>query len=88
MGDDIIEDKVQIRDEILRYYLELYEEAEPWRPSTVFEELSTLNAEESEDVESPFDEVEVLAALNPCAPDKAPGPVGYTMFFFSKSMSS
>lgn len=36
-------------------------------------------------MEAPFEEIEVLEALKSCAPDKAPGPDGFTMAFFQKN---
>lgn len=47
--------------------------------------MPSLSAEGSEYLELPFDEEVVLAELNSCAPDKAPGLDGYTMRFFQKS---
>nr|XP_016485156.1 PREDICTED: uncharacterized protein LOC107805603 [Nicotiana tabacum] len=84
VGDVIIEDKIRIKEEILDYYQKLYHELEPWRPTTIFGGLSSLTTEESEGLEAPFDELEVLAALKACAPDKALGPDGYTMAFFQQ----
>ncbi|WMV55702.1 hypothetical protein MTR67_049087 [Solanum verrucosum] len=47
--------------------------------------MSTLSIEEKEELELPFTELEISSALMACAPDKAPGPDGYTMAFFQKS---
>nr|XP_009610448.1 uncharacterized protein LOC104104150 [Nicotiana tomentosiformis]XP_016449348.1 PREDICTED: uncharacterized protein LOC107774363 [Nicotiana tabacum] len=41
--------------------------------------------DECVDLESSFEESEVLAALKSCAPDKVPGPDGFTMAFFQKA---
>lgn len=83
--EEITEDKVVIKKEILDYYQNLYIEFELWRPTADFEDLASLNEEEKDWLESPFEEQVVLAALNSCAPDKAAGPDGYTMAFFQKA---
>ena len=85
IGDELIEDKGRIQNGILEYYQQIYKEAESWRPSAVFENMSTLSIEEKEELELPFTELEISNALMACAPDKAPGPDGYTMAFFQKS---
>ena len=85
IGDELIEDKGRIQNGILEYYQQIYKEAESWRPSVVFENMSTLSIEEKEELELPFTELEISNALMACAPDKAPGPDGYTMAFFQKS---
>lgn len=85
IGEEITEDKLVIKKEILEYYQNLYTEFEPWRPTADFEDLASLNEEEKDRLESPFEEQEVLAALNTCGPNKAPGPDGFTMAFFQKA---
>uniref|UniRef100_A0A1U7V1A2 Uncharacterized protein LOC104212559 n=1 Tax=Nicotiana sylvestris TaxID=4096 RepID=A0A1U7V1A2_NICSY len=44
-----------------------------------------LTPEERVDLENAFSEDEVRDAINSCAPDKSPGPDGFTMAFFQKS---
>nr|XP_009771105.1 PREDICTED: uncharacterized protein LOC104221690 [Nicotiana sylvestris]XP_016492827.1 PREDICTED: uncharacterized protein LOC107812285 [Nicotiana tabacum] len=84
VGEEITEDKGLIKEEILSYYQNLYNEKEAWRPSLEFTRLHTLSSNDREDVKSPFEEPDVLAALNSYAPDKVSGPDCYTMAFFQK----
>ena len=74
IGDELIEDKGRIQNGILEYYQQIYKEAESWRPSVVFENMSTLSIEENEELELPFTELEISNALMACTLDKAPGP--------------
>lgn len=85
VGDDITEDKDLIRGEILEFYQQLYIENESWRPTTRLEDVATLNGEEKIWLERPFEEAEVLAVIKNSAPDKSPGPDGYTMAFYQKA---
>ena len=42
----------------------------------------SINAEEQQELQKPFEEEEVLFGLKACAIDKAPGPDGYSMGSF------
>ncbi|WMV23843.1 hypothetical protein MTR67_017228 [Solanum verrucosum] len=79
--DVLIEDKGLIKEGILDYYQKLFQEEKTWRPTTVFEGLSTISAIEKEELELPFNEQEVSEALKSYAPNKAQGPDGFTMAF-------
>ncbi|KAH0641848.1 hypothetical protein KY289_032822 [Solanum tuberosum] len=59
IGDVLIKDKGLIKEGILDYYQKLFQEEETWRPTTVFEGLSTISAIEKEELELPFNEQEV-----------------------------
>jgi len=59
IGDVLIEDKGLIKEGILDYYQKLFQEEETWRPTAVFEGLSTISAIEKEELELPFNEQEV-----------------------------
>ncbi|XP_075092357.1 uncharacterized protein LOC142172597 [Nicotiana tabacum] len=85
VGNEIIEDKELIKAEILDFYGKLYTEQENWRPSKNFEGIATITTEEKNGLEAPFDEDEVLAAIQSSAPDKAPRPDGFTMAFYQHS---
>lgn len=85
INNEITEDKELIKGEILNYYQALYTEKEEWRPSSNFEDVARVLEEESELLEKGFEEDEVYAIIQSCAPDKAPGPDGFTMAFFPKS---
>jgi len=66
----------------LSYYQHLYTENEPWRPSARFENLARISEAESTWLEREFEEEEIFSVIKSCAPDKAPGPDGFTMAFF------
>nr|XP_009789798.1 PREDICTED: uncharacterized protein LOC104237360 [Nicotiana sylvestris] len=85
VGDEIIEDKGLIKGEILSFYQQLYTENENWRPTTRFDDVATITGEEKVWLERTFTEEEVISVIKECAPDKAPGPDGYTMAFYQKS---
>lgn len=72
IGNEVIEEKEHIRKEILDFYGKLYTENEHWRPTTNFENLSTITEEDSRELEKPFEEEKILETIRPCAPDKAP----------------
>ncbi|XP_047260074.1 uncharacterized protein LOC124892947 [Capsicum annuum] len=57
---------------------------EKWRPTATFDNLASLTLEEKEWLERAFEEDKILATINSCAPDKAPGPDGYTMAFYQR----
>ena len=46
-----------------------------------FEDTASLTEEESNSMKAMFEEEELLAAINVRAPNKAPGPCGFTMAF-------
>lgn len=75
----------EIKAEILRFYQNLYTENEQWRPTATFEGLASITSVEKVWLERPFEEEEVLAAINSCAPDKSPVPDGFTMAFYQKA---
>lgn len=82
IAEHVIEDKREIKEEILSYYQHLYTENEPWRPSARFENLARISEAESTWLEREFEEEEIFSVIKSCAPDKAPGPDGFTMAFF------
>lgn len=76
------EGKLEIKEEILNFYQQLYRENEPWRPSARFENLAGITEVESSWMERGFEEDEIYTVIKSCAADKAPGPDGFTMAFF------
>ena len=46
--DEIIDDKDQIKNEILDFYQNQYTEKEQWRPISTFEDLASLMMEQKE----------------------------------------
>ncbi|WMV31905.1 hypothetical protein MTR67_025290 [Solanum verrucosum] len=51
---------------------------------TSLKEKSSLSSEEKNALEQAFEEEEILNAINSCAPDKSPGPDGFSMGFYQK----
>lgn len=82
IDNEIIDDKVLISEKILKYYQNLYNESEEWRPTSSFEGVAWLTEVDKEMLERAFEEDEVHATIQACSPDKAPGPDGFTMAFF------
>ena len=76
---------INIKTTILDFYQNLYTKKEQWRPTATFEDLASLTMEQKEWLERAFEEDEILATINSCAPNKAPGPDGYTMAFYQKT---
>ncbi|KAG5618937.1 hypothetical protein H5410_018761 [Solanum commersonii] len=85
IGEVIVDDKVAIKEEILRFYQQLYTENEPWRPTVSFENMASISLDERDWLERNFEEEEIHATIKACTPDKAPGPDGFTMAFFQKA---
>lgn len=56
---EIIEDKVQIKEEILKYYQNLYTETEAWRQTANFEDMPNLSGDDRDMLQETFDEEEV-----------------------------
>lgn len=87
MVDNVtIEAKEQIKQETLDFFENLYTELEVWRLSVNFEGTTTITEEEKVELEKPLEEEEIKAAIDSSSPGKAPGPDGYTMAFFQKSL--
>ncbi|XP_019236623.1 PREDICTED: uncharacterized protein LOC109216861 [Nicotiana attenuata] len=84
VGKDIIKDKEQVKEAILDFYQELYTENEDRRLTATFEGLGCLSSVEKEELEYDFEEEEVRYAINSCAPDKSPGPDGFSMALYQK----
>lgn len=50
-----------------------------------FDDVASISREDSELLENVFEEEEVHVVIQPCEPDKAPGPDGLIMEFSPKS---
>lgn len=82
--EETIEEPERIKSEIIKFYKNLYTEAEEWRPGSNFDNYPVISEEEKEFLQGNFDEQEVLGCLKMCAVDKAPRVHGYTMVSFIK----
>uniref|UniRef100_A0A2N9IM18 Reverse transcriptase domain-containing protein n=1 Tax=Fagus sylvatica TaxID=28930 RepID=A0A2N9IM18_FAGSY len=83
--DGIIhETEKEIRDNVVSFYEDLYQEKESWRPSVDGLDFHSIGAAESSHLERKFDREEVVQVLKDFQGDKAPGPDGFSMAFFHK----
>ena len=82
-GENLIEPK-EIQKEIVTYYEELYSEPEEWRPYLEMRNCTMIHEEENILLLAPFEEQEILESIKACAGDKAPGPNGYSVAFFTQ----
>jgi hypothetical protein len=83
--DDIVnENDTEIRDNVVSFYEDLYQEKEVWRPSVDGLDFHSIGAVERSHLERKFDREEVLLVLRDLQGDKAPGPDGFSMAFFHK----
>ena len=71
----------------MKFYKNLYQEPESWRPTIDGLEFACLDESERLSLEREFDEEEILALLKEAECDKAPGPNGFTIGFFQKCWS-
>lgn len=80
--EDLNEQEV-IQKEIVTFYEDLYSEPERWRPFQEMHNCPIIHEEENNLFQAPFEKQEILESIKACADDKAPGPEGYSMAFFS-----
>ncbi|KAJ9681633.1 hypothetical protein PVL29_017839 [Vitis rotundifolia] len=76
-------EQINLKNSVVGAFQKLYSEEEGWRPSIEGLSLLSINRSEAERMEIPFTEEEVFAALSDLGKDKAPGPDGFTMAFWS-----
>jgi DNA phosphorothioation-dependent restriction protein DptG len=74
----------EIRDNVVSFYEELYQETENWRPSVDGLDFHSIGAAKSFHLERKFDREEVFQVLKDLQGDKAPGADGFSMAFFHK----
>lgn len=67
----------------MEFYQKIYTKTKAWRPKFNFQGDYKGTEEESEWPQRDFEEQDVLECLKLCAANKAPGPYGYSMGFFS-----
>lgn len=84
--DGIVHDNiVDIRDNVVLLYENLYQEGEVWRPSVDGLDFKSIGVDDSFHLERRF-EREVFQDLKDLKGDKASRPDGFTLAFFSKSV--
>lgn len=84
VNGEIVENPEDIKREIVAYYQNLYTETKEWRPQCNLRDCPTINTEDNQMLLSPFDPQEIWESVKACAGDKAPGPDGYTMAFYTQ----
>ena len=84
MDGMVFEEDQDIQDKAIQFYESLFQEKEVWCPK--FDELLIypIRAEDRFLIERKFDKDEILQALQSSNGDKASGPDGFTMGFFSE----
>ncbi|XP_059659241.1 uncharacterized protein LOC132306062 [Cornus florida] len=75
----------EVRGGIVSFYQQLYTETLGWRPTLDGLPFNYISALDSDRIEIPFMEEEVLKALSSCNEDKALGPDGFTIRFLKES---
>ncbi|WMV46021.1 hypothetical protein MTR67_039406 [Solanum verrucosum] len=76
-------DSSVIREEIVKFYQKLYTESEIWRRQFNHRSGVVISEEDNLMLECQFSEAEIKECVMACARDKAPGPDGFTMAFFT-----
>ncbi|GKU90659.1 hypothetical protein SLEP1_g4626 [Rubroshorea leprosula] len=79
-----IRDAIRVKEEIARYFEELYAEEKKIRPTLDGLAFKQLTWEENVNLISPFNEEEIKIVVGECDSSKAPGPDGFN-FRFVKS---
>jgi hypothetical protein len=74
----------EIRDNVVSFYEDLYQEKESWRPLVDGLDFHSIGTAESSHLERKFDREEVFQVLKDLQGNKAPGPDGFSMAFFHK----
>ncbi|WMV18956.1 hypothetical protein MTR67_012341, partial [Solanum verrucosum] len=72
-----------IKKAIVDFYRELNIETETWRPSGNCRGGHIISEEDNLMLQKEFEDQEIWESVKLCAGDKAPGPDGYTMAFFT-----
>jgi hypothetical protein len=72
-----------INSHIVNFYESLFSEPSSWRPRVDNLEFEVLSVDEASNLEDPFEEREVREVIQGLDRDKAPGPDGFSLAFFS-----
>ena len=83
----VYEVELEVREKVVQFYVSLYQEHEPWRPTVDGLDFDMISEEEQAMLERKFDRDEVLQVVKDLQGDKAPSPDGFTMAFFQKCWS-
>ncbi|KAF8390326.1 hypothetical protein HHK36_024851 [Tetracentron sinense] len=75
-------DPKAIEDSVIEFYKDLYSEKVSWRPKVDGLPFDSVSQAQSEELERPFQEEEVLSAIQSLATNKAPGSDGFSIEFY------
>lgn len=78
------QDQRKIREEVEVYYKKLYSEEHSYRPLLDGMDFNKISMIDNSLLERRFSEKEVWRVVSGMKGDKAPGPDGFTIFFFQK----
>ena len=76
------EDDLEMADQVVQFYKNLYNETEEWRPFVEGLEFDQIEGIERDWLEQRFEREEILRVVKELEGDKAPGPDGFTMAFY------
>ena len=78
----IYEEESKVAAQVVKFYKNLYQEIEEWRPFVEGLEFDQIDGSERGWLERRFEKEEILLTVNELARDKAPGSNGFSMAFF------
>ena len=82
MDGVMYEDDLEMADQVVQFYKNLYKEIEEWRPFVEGLEFDQIEGIERDWLERRFEREEILRVVKELEGDKAPGPDRFTMAFY------
>ena len=82
MDEVMYEDELEMADQVVQFYKNLYKETEEWRPFVEGLEFDQIEGLEREWLERRFEKEEILQVVKELEGDKAPSPDGFSMAFY------
>ena len=79
-------DGSSVQAQVVQFYQNLYTETNMWRPTVDGLDFACIGEDERMSLKREFSKEEVTQVLMEMGGDKAPGPDGFTMAFFSKML--
>ena len=76
------EDELEMADQVVQFYKNLYKETDEWRPFVEGLEFDQIEGIERDWLERRFEREEILQVVKELEGDKAPSPDGFTMAFY------
>ena len=78
----IYEDKLEMADQVVQFYKNLYKETEEWKPFAEGLEFNQIEGLERDWLERRFENEEIFRVVKELEGDKASGPDGFSMAFY------